>query len=370
VIDPNANPFEGKTLYVNPTYQTDLDGSIATATGITKTNLGRMRDTASAYWIDVKAKLHGTGTDSLQGILADAASKDEMVTFVVYDLPNRDCHAYASNGEICCQYNADRTCNYDYAGSCDTGLNEYKTEYIDVFADILSQYDGQVDIALIIEPDSLPNLATNMHDAHCRNSWQSYTEGITYAINKLAEKAPHATLYLDGAHGGWLGWSDNMASFVDIVNDLPHQKLRGFATNVANYQPLGEMCPWQGGPDRNDYCLNNQNQHASCCDDPCGLSDHWNGCHSELNYVQLLEKQMSTIGFEPKFVIDTGRNGVPDMRDDCANWCNIRDAGVGQFPTTNTGHSQIDAFLWLKTPGESDGCTETLPDGTQCPRFD
>lgn len=30
----------------------------------------------------------------------------------------------------------------------------------------------------------------------------------------------------------------------------------------------------------------------------------------------------------------------------------------------------IDAFLWLKTPGESDGCTQTLPDGNACKRYD
>jgi hypothetical protein len=33
-----------------------------------------MREVPSAYWIDVKAKLHGDGTDSLEGILKDAAS--------------------------------------------------------------------------------------------------------------------------------------------------------------------------------------------------------------------------------------------------------------------------------------------------------
>jgi len=57
-----------------------------------------------------------------------------------------------------------------------------------------------------------------------------------------------------------------------------------------------------------------------------------------LNYVQLLEKKFGAIGFDAKFIIDTGRNGVTDMRDQCSNWCNIRDAGVGHFPTTNTGH--------------------------------
>jgi cellulase/cellobiase CelA1 len=63
----------------------------------------------------VKAKLHGDGTDSLEGILKDAASKSPvpLVTLIVYDLPNRDCRAHASNGEICCVYNADRTCDYN-----------------------------------------------------------------------------------------------------------------------------------------------------------------------------------------------------------------------------------------------------------------
>lgn len=30
----------------------------------------------------------------------------------------------------------------------------------------------------------------------------------------------------------------------------------------------------------------------------------------------------------------------------------------------------VDALYWLKTPGESDGCTQTLPDGSACGRFD
>ena len=35
----SANPFEGKTLYVNPAYQTELDSSISSATGTAKENL-------------------------------------------------------------------------------------------------------------------------------------------------------------------------------------------------------------------------------------------------------------------------------------------------------------------------------------------
>ena len=59
------------------------------------------------------------------------------------------------------------------------------------------------------------------------------------------------------------------------------------------------------------------------------------------------------------------------MRDQCANWCNIRGAGIGNEPTSSTLLPDlIDAYFWLKTPGESDGCTETTPDGRRCPRYD
>lgn len=55
---------------------------------------------------------------------------------------------------------------------------------------------------------------------------------------------------------------------------------------------------------------------------------------------------------------------------DCKAWCNIRDASIGKLPTTDTGLRSVDAFFWLKTPGESDGCTERLPNGQPCPRHD
>lgn len=99
-----------------------------------------MRETSSAYWLDVKAKLSGTSLTDAEGILIDAKSKGDLVIFIVYDLPNRDCHAKASNGEICCYPNSDGTCNYDKSGDCSDGLTEYKTEYIDVLAALLAKY--------------------------------------------------------------------------------------------------------------------------------------------------------------------------------------------------------------------------------------
>jgi endoglucanase len=53
------------------------------------------------------------------------------------------------------------------------------------------------------------------------------------------------------------------------------------------------------------------------------------------------------------FIIDTSRNGVGGAAD--GEWCNPPGQSLGAAPTTNTGHTLADAFLWIKYPGESDG---------------
>jgi cellulose 1,4-beta-cellobiosidase len=368
-ISCGTNPFLRQTYYVNPHYQKELNGSIATATGQTKQNLETMYKVPSAYWIDVMAKISG-GADSVAAILKDASSQNPipLVVFIVYNVPNRDCHAHASNGEICCTPNADGTCNYNVGGDCSAGLNIYKRKYIDPLVALFRAHP-QVPIVTVIEPDSLGNLATNMGDPHCGNSatHAAYTQGIPYAIKQLSTLS-NVAIYLDACHGGWLGWYNNAQAFVNIVSQLNVASyLRGFTTNVANYQPLGVQCKVVG------WCLNQMHQSDPCCVDPCKLEGQYNPSNNEHNYAAELQAEFRKRmpGFSPTFVIDTGRNGIADMRSNCANWCNIRGAGVGHLPTTNTANTTlIDAYFWLKTPGESDGCTQTLPDGSQCARYD
>eukprot|EP00930_Biecheleria_cincta_P063537 TRINITY_DN4907_c0_g1_i3.p1 TRINITY_DN4907_c0_g1~~TRINITY_DN4907_c0_g1_i3.p1 ORF type:complete len:502 (+),score=93.06 TRINITY_DN4907_c0_g1_i3:133-1638(+) len=376
-----GNPFEGQVLYKNPVNQAQFDESINSAFGPVKASLKAMRDVPSAYWIDVKAKIKGNTERSLQGILQDASSKSpaEMVVFIWYDLPNRDCKAKASNGEICCKYNPDRTCDYTWQLECNDGLNEYKETYADPFIEVLQKFKGKVPVAIVVEPDSLPNLATNTGNPRCGGAAtrQAYEEGIAYAVKQLTSKTPWVAVYIDAAHGGWLGWQNNLVGFMTILKDmkLPMNKVRGFAQNVANYQPLGEaMCPYEpdSGTNRNGYCLNGRHSSEVCCADPCSLAAEWNPANNELNYAQeLINAAKSVLGIDAHVIIDTGRNGVTDMRKSCANWCNIRGAGAGKPSTTNTAEPAIiDAYFWLKTPGESDGCTATLPSGEVCPRFD
>jgi endoglucanase len=64
-------------------------------------------------------------------------------------------------------------------------------------------------------------------------------------------------------------------------------------------------------------------------------------------------------------VIDTSRNGQepwqPGNYPDPMDWCNPPGRGLGLEPTLQTGNSLVDAYLWIKIPGESDGeCTRGL----------
>src|SRR5207253_4460295 len=51
------------------------------------------------------------------------------------------------------------------------------------------------------------------------------------------------------------------------------------------------------------------------------------------------------------FVFDTSRNGLGPGD----TWCNPAGRALGTAPTVNTGKTLVDAVLWIKRPGESDG---------------
>jgi endoglucanase len=59
------------------------------------------------------------------------------------------------------------------------------------------------------------------------------------------------------------------------------------------------------------------------------------------------------------FVVDTGRNGNGATAD--LQWCNPPGRALGHVPTVSTGEPLVDAFLWLKPPGESDGACNGGP---------
>ena len=197
---------------------------------------------STGIWLDHIGAIYG-GSDnssrmSLQAQLANAVSKEsgstpEIVPIVIYDLPNRDCAALASNGELTVSNN---------------GLQDYEQDYITPIAQILSDYEHtNLRIVAIIEPDSLPNLVTNLSDANCAqaNSSGAYVDGIQYALNAL-HAIPNVYNYVDIAHSAWLGWPSNMGPAVSLYKSVASgttagvNSVDGFISDTANYTPTTE----------------------------------------------------------------------------------------------------------------------------------
>lgn len=162
------------------------------------------------------------------------------------NVPNRDCMAKASQGELCCvqMHPADRPCERKWGGNCDYGLQRYRQDFLAPIAALL-QAHARVPVALVIEPDSLANLVTG-HAGECQSgaTRSAYRNGIAAAVSMLAPLA--AGTYLDAGHGGWMSFEHNLHAFAALVDSLGvAPNLRGFAINVANYQPLGSgVCEW------------------------------------------------------------------------------------------------------------------------------
>lgn len=73
------------------------------------------------------------------------------------------------------------------------------------------------------------------------------------------------------------------------------------------------------------------------------------------------------LGSPTHFILDTSRNGVVNTTYD---WCNAMPRGLGHAPTTITGNPLVDAYLWVKPPGDSDGpCNGGPAAGTFWPAY-
>jgi endoglucanase len=153
---------------------------------------------------------------------------------------------------------------------------------------------------VILEPDALA-----MADCLSGAQRQERFDLIRYAVDTLTSN-PATAVYVDAGHSRWVS-AEDMAG---RLNDVGVAKARGFSLNTANFFTTGE----------------------------------------EIGYGDAIS---GLTGGKP-YVIDTSRNGAGPA-DGEMYWCNPSGRALGARPTTDTGNGNIDAFLWVKRPGESDG---------------
>ncbi|NSC20034.1 cellobiohydrolase [Streptomyces albus subsp. chlorinus] len=359
------NPYEGARLYVNP----DWSAKAAAEPGG-----DAVADEGTGVWLDRIAAIEGTRDamglrEHLDAALQQAGGKPVVVQLVVYDLPGRDCAALASNGEL---------------GPEEIG--RYKSDYINPIRDILRAYSSHPNLRVVttIEPDSLPNLVTNVSgrptstpecDEMKRNG--NYIEGVGYALAQLGAIS-NVYNYIDAGHHGWLGWDSNLQPAADVMYQAARAggatpaDVHGFIVNTANYSALKEKNFSVGDT------VNGQPVRQSTWVD-------WNQYVDELGFAQGFRRAAVSAGFSSGIgmLIDTSRNGWGgpdrptgpgpttsvnayvdggryDRRIHVGNWCNQAGAGLGERPRSSPA-SGIDAYVWMKPPGESDGSSTEIP---------
>jgi cellulose 1,4-beta-cellobiosidase len=379
-----SNPFVGATQYVNPDYTKEVQALIATTTDPTlKAQMNTITTYSTGIWMDRIAAIAGSsatgGRLGLQEqldnavLVQQAAGKPVVIPLVIYDLPDRDCAARASNGELSIAANPP-TQPLD-------GLTTYETQYIDVIAGILKNPKYvNLRFALIIEPDSLPNLVTNTGKsftvANCVLAQSSgvYVQGVQHAINAF-HPIPNAYLYLDIGHSAWLGWPDNASAAVSFFTTVVSgaaaglNSIDGFIDNTANYTPTKE--PFISASQAfNGSQIISANFYS------------FNATVDEAGYATELQTLFRANGWpisSTNFITDTSRNGWGgpnrpaaaststdvntfvdasriDRRNHRGQWCNQSGAGLGVPPlAAPPDFPQFQAYVWIKPPGESDG---------------
>ncbi|KAF7555646.1 hypothetical protein G7Z17_g2014 [Cylindrodendrum hubeiense] len=318
----SGNPFSGVNLWANDYYRSEVSTlAIPSLSGALATAAAKVAEVPSFQWMDSFDHI-SLMEDTLVDIKkANQAGGNYAGQFVVYDLPERDCAAAASNGE----YSLDND-----------GANKYKT-YIDTIKKILQAY-SEIRIILVIEPDSLANLVTNLNVAKCSKAHDAYITLTKYAVTAL--NLPNVAMYLDAGHAGWLGWPANQGPaatlFASIYKDSGKPAaLRGLATNVANYNAWSISTP------------------------PAYTSG--NSIYDEKGYIHAMGPLLEQNGWPgAQFITDQGRSGKqPTGQSQWGDWCNAKGTGFGTRPSANTGDSLLDAFVWIKPGGESDGTSDT-----------
>lgn len=188
--------------------------------------------------------------------------------------------------------------SYSAGGATDSGAY---TRWIEGFAEGI----GDRRAVVVLEPDALPLLKQCLSEA----DQAKRLELIRQAVVAL-EARPGVAVYIDAGHSNWVP-AGEMAARLKLAGV---DEARGFALNVSNFQGDDELIAYG-------------------------------------------KAVVQAIGSDTHFIIDSSRNGngpVPSTGDP-EFWCNPEGRALGRPPSSETGVAELDAFVWIKRPGESDG---------------
>ncbi len=192
--------------------------------------------------------------------------------------------------------------NRDCSGASSGGLASHSAyrQWVDQVAAGLK---GRA-AAIVLEPDVLALMTNCLSSAQQAEVYAS----MAYAGKALKAASSRAKVYFDAAHSAWLSPAEMAARLVraDIANSAD-----GISVNVSNYRTNAESTAY-------------------------------------------IRNVIAATGVSRlKGVIDTSRNGNGPAGSE---WCDPAGRAIGVPSTDQVSDPILDAYLWIKLPGEADGC--------------
>ncbi|MFH0518859.1 glycoside hydrolase family 6 protein [Streptomyces sp. M41] len=173
------------------------------------------------------------------------------------------------------------------------------------FVDSVAKGIGDREATVILEPDAVLHMVDNCTAGEYHEERYDLLSGAVAKLKSLQ----NTKVYLDAGNAGW-GHPDQI---FEPLKRAGIDKADGFSVNVSNFYTTKDSIAYG--------------------------------------------KELSAKVGDKPFVIDTSRNGNgpytegnPDER-----WCNPPGRALGETPTTKTADPLVDAYVWVKRPGESDG---------------
>ncbi|MFB8780066.1 glycoside hydrolase family 6 protein [Streptomyces albogriseolus] len=173
------------------------------------------------------------------------------------------------------------------------------------FVDAVAAGIGDRPATVVLEPDAVLHLVDGCTPQEYHEERYDLLKGAVTKLKGLKD----TTVYLDAGNAGW----GNPDQIHEPLTWAGIEEADGFAVNVSNFYTTEDSIAYG--------------------------------------------KELSAKVGGKHFVVDTSRNGNgpytggdPDER-----WCNPPGRALGETPTTRTADPLVDAYLWIKRPGESDG---------------
>ncbi|MFE7578772.1 glycoside hydrolase family 6 protein [Streptomyces sp. NPDC057521] len=323
--------------------------------------MAKLASWPQAIWLD-----YGTPAEIkkvVQKKMLAARLTGTVPVFVLYNVTGRDCSFYS-------------------AGGADSP-EEYRA-WVQGVADGI----GTGRAAVVVEPDGLALLPKECPegDADGTRTEERYAN-IRTAVDLMRSK-PKTSVYLDGGSSNW----QPVGELAGRLIKAGLADTQGFALNVSNYQPTDQLnryatwvskCVWYTteGPEdargKTDGCASQYYSPAAPNDgQPGNAVDFYDP--STWKWTDAWFDQ--TVGRPPlkdlsHYVLDNSRNGLgawippAGKYTDAEPWCNAPGRGIGVRPTADTGQPLADAYLYVKTIGESDGTCHRGTAGPADPEY-